>query len=580
MVRTKEDAQRKRKRPSSSSKHGGGGGGGGGGGAGGGGGGGGKAAAGNQKRRGRRVDKAMLAELYAMLYARMPQPVTEAGLSKEFSDKELRVLMKHNGMLINDYDQRSGSYNEKTKTSKCKILVEAVPTMIIPGTEVDVDSPPSDSGTQRRKSTKGGSKPRAQARGSSSSGGGGGGRARPGQAARSTPAAARPQRGSASRKTYAEDSDDDSDDSEDERPLKLRAGDQHFNGANAAGESYRGSAGFFAAQGLGGAGRSQPTPWPPPEPSQLQSQHLQRQQRQQRQQLLQAAEEEQTLSPSRLDPFAARPSLNKLAFDMGGDDDPSPGRTEKDVMYLGGELGLLDDDGSQLRPVEEPSTDPEPWKVFTPLSYQPGQGESLVEMMTNTVTNTVGAGVNILRRLASPNAAQGQNYDAFAAAPPPQQQAGRQQTGRKAEAAHQANSGSVNGGGTSWWERFSPTAATAKAKTADATFSVPPPREPASARTSGSSSSSTTGGVSTATADTSGASWWTRFSPRAADTGAESGGGWWGFSPRYASHPNASLGSGGGGGFGFNPFASTGDASALAAQAAAQSAATDPNWPS
>ena len=38
------------------------------------------------------------AELYAMLYARMPRPVTESGLSKEFSDKELRVLMKHNGI--------------------------------------------------------------------------------------------------------------------------------------------------------------------------------------------------------------------------------------------------------------------------------------------------------------------------------------------------------------------------------------------------------------------------------------------------------------------------------------------------
>ena len=127
-----------------------------------------------------------------------------------------------------------------------------------------MDSPVSDSGTQRRKSTKGGgSKPRSQARGSSG-GGGGGGRARSGQAARSTPAAQRPRRGSGKQMTYAEDSDDDSDDSEDERPLKLRAGDRQFNGANAVGDSYRGSAGFFAAQGMGGAGRTQPTPWPPP----------------------------------------------------------------------------------------------------------------------------------------------------------------------------------------------------------------------------------------------------------------------------------------------------------------------------
>jgi hypothetical protein len=115
----------------------------------------------------------MLAELYAMLYARIPQPVTEAGLSEEFSDKELRVLMKHNGMLINDYDQRSGRYNEKPKTLKCKILVAAMPTLIVPGTETDADSPTSAGRTHRRNSRKaewGSSrKPCAQARGSSSS---------------------------------------------------------------------------------------------------------------------------------------------------------------------------------------------------------------------------------------------------------------------------------------------------------------------------------------------------------------------------------------------------------------------------
>ena len=365
------------------------------------------------------------------------------------------------------------------------------------------------------------------------------------------------------------------------RPFGTGVEQFHGNGTYGDGDAYRGSAGFFAAQAPAGAGRSQLTPWPPPEPSQLQP-HQQRLVQQQRE----GDEQGQSLgfggggtSPSRADPFAARPNLNKLSFDMGGDEDPGHGRTEKDVMYLGGELGLLDDDGSQLRPVEEPGTDPEPWKVFTPLSYQPGQGESLVEMMTNTVTNTVGAGVNMLRRLTSPLAAQGQNYDAFAAQPPPL----RQQTGRKAEAA----SGSNSGGGTSWWERFSPTAAMAKAKSTDSIFSVPPPREPSSARGTFSSTTSAASAAATdssnsssAATDSSNSSWWTRFSPRAVtDTAADSSGGWWGFSPRYASHPNASLG----GGFGFNPFASTSDASALAAQAAAQNAANDSrlsDWPS
>ena len=58
-----------------------------------------------------------------------------AALKKSFSDKELRVLMKHNGMLINDYDNSTHSYSEKTKQAKCDILVEASPTMIVPGEE-------------------------------------------------------------------------------------------------------------------------------------------------------------------------------------------------------------------------------------------------------------------------------------------------------------------------------------------------------------------------------------------------------------------------------------------------------------
>eukprot|EP01052_Picozoa_sp_SAG31_P052621 SAG31_NODE_13074_length_894_cov_2.094663_1_plen_119_part_01 len=70
---------------------------------------------GPQKRRGRRVDKVQLAQLYSELYYKIPRPVTVAGLKKTFSDKELRVLMKHNGMLINDYDESSHSYSEKTK---------------------------------------------------------------------------------------------------------------------------------------------------------------------------------------------------------------------------------------------------------------------------------------------------------------------------------------------------------------------------------------------------------------------------------------------------------------------------------
>ena len=406
------------------------------------------------KKRGRRVDKAMLAELYAMLYARMARPVTEASLSKEFSDKELRVLMKHNGMLINDYDQRTGSYSEKTKVAKCKILVAAAPTMIVPGSEPDAGQSPGNAAAAaapyRRKA-----KP-AKARGSANRAA-----ARPPAKAPIEPAPGsvdRPRRGSGMRKVYAEPSSDESDSDSEGEAAAAAAGGGQWPVANGVGAG--GGAGYFAAAGQ---------PQPPRIPD--------------------AAAAAAGAEQARSDPFAARPSLDKLSFDMAEEEDTSPGRTEKDVMYLGGEIGLLDDDGSQLRPVEEPGTDPEPWKVFTPLSYEPGNGESLVDMMTNTVSNTVStvttAASGVLRRLASPNAAQGQNYDAFARQPPA--------AGSAAAAAPSSSSAAAGrrpaegakpaeGTGTSWWQRFSPTAALAKSKSADAIFSVPPPREPASAR--------------------------------------------------------------------------------------------------
>ena len=75
---------------------------------------------GSQKRRWRCMDKATLTELYAVLQARMPQPVTEAALSEEFSSQELGLLLKHNGVLLCDYDDEGTGkpYTVKTKASK------------------------------------------------------------------------------------------------------------------------------------------------------------------------------------------------------------------------------------------------------------------------------------------------------------------------------------------------------------------------------------------------------------------------------------------------------------------------------
>ena len=52
---------------------------------------------------------------------------------KEFADKELRVLMSQNGMMINDVDPATGRYMEKTKASKILSILSVVDTLISPG---------------------------------------------------------------------------------------------------------------------------------------------------------------------------------------------------------------------------------------------------------------------------------------------------------------------------------------------------------------------------------------------------------------------------------------------------------------
>ena len=56
----------------------------------------------------RRDDRKQLAIMYGELYARMPAEPTAEALANEFADKEIRVLMSQNGMLINDLDPNTG----------------------------------------------------------------------------------------------------------------------------------------------------------------------------------------------------------------------------------------------------------------------------------------------------------------------------------------------------------------------------------------------------------------------------------------------------------------------------------------
>ena len=79
-----------------------------------------RAARPGRKRR-RRETKEELASLYTAFYARIPPNPTAEALAAEFADKELRVLVTQNGVLINDYCEITHKYTEKTKSQKVSL---------------------------------------------------------------------------------------------------------------------------------------------------------------------------------------------------------------------------------------------------------------------------------------------------------------------------------------------------------------------------------------------------------------------------------------------------------------------------
>ena len=93
-----------------------------------------KDALGNDKNVPRsRSNKGGLTDLYALLFVRVPfDNPTEEALARVFSDKELRVLMGMNKMLINDFDPKTGKYTEKTKANKIKVLLPNISDLAKP----------------------------------------------------------------------------------------------------------------------------------------------------------------------------------------------------------------------------------------------------------------------------------------------------------------------------------------------------------------------------------------------------------------------------------------------------------------
>ena len=86
------------------------------------------------RKRRKRETKEELAALYAQFYRRIPKDATAQQMAQEFADKELRVILSQNGVLINDYDSSGGrgKYTEKTKVQK----IEAILSMVKKGSLV------------------------------------------------------------------------------------------------------------------------------------------------------------------------------------------------------------------------------------------------------------------------------------------------------------------------------------------------------------------------------------------------------------------------------------------------------------
>lgn len=63
---------------------------------------------------------------YAELFCRIPKHRTAQTLAQEFNDRELRMIMKCNGIMLNTLDSATDKYIEKSKLEKCKALVGTV----------------------------------------------------------------------------------------------------------------------------------------------------------------------------------------------------------------------------------------------------------------------------------------------------------------------------------------------------------------------------------------------------------------------------------------------------------------------
>ncbi len=85
-----------------------------------------------KRSRRSRTDCTDVVDTYEALYNRVVSHTRAETINASFSDKELRIIMGQNKLLINNFDPATGKYTEKTKLQKAETLLTIIDELLEP----------------------------------------------------------------------------------------------------------------------------------------------------------------------------------------------------------------------------------------------------------------------------------------------------------------------------------------------------------------------------------------------------------------------------------------------------------------
>ena len=101
-----------------------------------------------KRSRRSRTDCTDIVETYESLYNRVVSHTRAETINASFSDKELRIIMGQNKLLINNFDPATGKYTEKTKLQKAETLLTIIGELVEPSDLRDTVPKPQRSSTR------------------------------------------------------------------------------------------------------------------------------------------------------------------------------------------------------------------------------------------------------------------------------------------------------------------------------------------------------------------------------------------------------------------------------------------------